>query len=355
MNVQQTIIKGIKEELFFHDYLVLPDFGGFVLHALPARFSGSGLILPPTKTVGFNIQLKQNDGILAAWLQRQLACTNAESLAHLKEFAEFCNHLLLAKRRLNFDGIGFFYLDFENHICFEPQQDCNFLSDSFGLAPIHVVETSFVKTQTKREFAFNDRKPTPLEPLSQKTSSIKRRITLLPLGLSMLILFVLILFVANSNVGGQFKSSVFGAEERLKYRPTNYSDLELSFVAEKNPKYVADANGIALLLLNNEKHIAVKVFDVIIEAPKLGQKKICSSSSNSIKQYEIVLGCFGILENAQRLALKLSQQQIIAVVSHKNEKGLYVVSSGSFDSKDVAIDNLKLLKSRFPNAWIKHP
>src|SRR5688572_27641542 len=131
MNVQQTIISGIREQLFFHEYLVLPGFGGFVLQSAPSHFSPSGsLLIPPSKTLSFNSQLKQNDGILARWLEKKLGCSMIEATAHLKDFTEFCSGILSVKRRLNLEGIGFFYLDFENNICFEPKQDSNFLTAS---------------------------------------------------------------------------------------------------------------------------------------------------------------------------------------------------------------------------------
>src|SRR6478609_428978 len=127
----------MKEQLFSNNYLVLPGFGGFVLKSRASHFSASGgSLLPPSKTVSFNSQLKQNDGIMALWLQNKLNCTAKEALAHLAEFAEFCTGVLSAKRRLTLEGLGFFFIDFENNICFEPQQDANFLGESFGLAPI---------------------------------------------------------------------------------------------------------------------------------------------------------------------------------------------------------------------------
>src|SRR4051812_36740741 len=113
MNVQQTIIKGIQEQLFYNDYLVLPDFGGFVLKKKASHYSPTGgSIIPPSKTVSFNVQLKQNDGILVLWLQNKLACTSSEALSHLVEFSHYCSGILNTKRRLTLDGIGFFYLDF---------------------------------------------------------------------------------------------------------------------------------------------------------------------------------------------------------------------------------------------------
>jgi hypothetical protein len=60
MNVQNHIIKGIKELLYSNNYLVIPNFGGFVLKQSSSHFSNStGILNPPSKIVSFNKQLKQ--------------------------------------------------------------------------------------------------------------------------------------------------------------------------------------------------------------------------------------------------------------------------------------------------------
>lgn len=51
--------------LFENDCVIVPGFGGFVAHYTPAmRVEDDNLFLPPTRTIGFNPQLKLNDGLL---------------------------------------------------------------------------------------------------------------------------------------------------------------------------------------------------------------------------------------------------------------------------------------------------
>lgn len=52
--------------LLSNDCVIVPDFGGFITHAEPARYDASDkLFLPPLRTLGFNPQLRMNDSILA--------------------------------------------------------------------------------------------------------------------------------------------------------------------------------------------------------------------------------------------------------------------------------------------------
>ena len=351
MSVQQTIIKGIKEQLFLNNYLVLPGFGGFVLKSSPSHISASGgMLLPPAKTVSFNSQLKQNDGILAIWLQNTLPCSSGEALQHLTEFSEFCSGILAAKRRLSLEGIGFFYLDFENNICFEPQQDANFLSSSFGLTPVSIKELEMeVSSEPKREVEFVDRiisTDTHEQPVKVKRNYRK---LISPAILSLVFVSFLVLLTINSKINGDLHSSLFGSNTKAFYQNLNYDALPVLPATKKQLAYVADANGIATLELENSKKLAVKVLDKDVFTGSLNS----SAEFEHANQYEIVLGCFTVLENAQRLAKKISRKEVRVNVSGKNAKGMYVVSNGHFASKEEAVAKLQQLQNSFPHAWIK--
>ena len=55
----------IETLLLENDCVIVPDFGGFVAHYNPATYSEEEhLFLPPARTIGFNPQLKMNDGLL---------------------------------------------------------------------------------------------------------------------------------------------------------------------------------------------------------------------------------------------------------------------------------------------------
>ena len=132
MNVQKTIINGISELLYTHDYVVVPGFGGFVSRHQLSHYSLNKEVLnPPSKKIMFNVQLKQNDGVLTSWLKEKINCNFDLATKHIEEFAAQCKILLDTKHRLEFENLGLFYLDLEKNICFEPKTDINFLIESF--------------------------------------------------------------------------------------------------------------------------------------------------------------------------------------------------------------------------------
>ena len=349
MNIQQIIIEGIREQLFFNDYMVLPDFGGFVLKSKPAHFSGSGAqLVPPSKTVSFNSQFRQNDGILVLWLSKKINCTPAQALTHIKDFSDYCTGLLQSKRRLTINGIGFFYLDFENNVCFEPQKDANFLREAFGLGAVNMTEIAVQPVIRKTETSFTDRKPVtqPVhEPAKTKRNYSK---LILPTAVATLLCSMIILVLSGTRLNGELRSAMGGAETGSVYQPMNYSELDLKPLTPPRTPYIADANGIAILELgeNNRIHVAIEE-----EALAAGKE---NSMAPVIKgNYEVVLGCFSIQNNARKLVKKLGRQHVPARITGPNAKRLYVVSQVNFSSKEEALDALKEIQAKVPGAWIK--
>jgi hypothetical protein len=356
MNVQQTIIKGIREQLFFNNYLVLPGFGGFVLKPNPSHFSVSGgLLVPPSKTVSFNLQLKQNDGILATWLQNKLDCSANEALNHLQDFSGFCSGILAAKRRLSLDGIGFFYLDFENNLCFEPQQDSNFLSKSFGLTPVSIKEIEGEVTAAKKEPVFIDRVLATHETTESVTKSRRNyRKLVTPVLLAAILISLLSLLVINSKMTGELRSSLLERNSKSMYVPIQYPALNIATTPDKSIAYVADANGIATMDIENNRSIAVRATaNELARASSKPLKSLPKNYTAATNKFEVVVGCFAVAGNADRMVNRLSNQKIKAFVSGKNAKGMYVVSNGSFSTKEEAIQKLLAIKNSVPNAWIK--
>jgi hypothetical protein len=356
MNVQHTIIKGIKEQLFFNDYLILPNFGGFVLKSIPSHFSSNGgLIVQPTKKISFNAQLKQNDSVLVTWLQTKLNCSPTESLTHLLDFTEFCNTVLTTKRRLAFDSIGFFYLDFENNLCFEPQADSNFLTASFGLSPISIKELNPEIVTIKKESIFEDRGPIkPTEKNSDIIPPRSYRRLMIASTVSIFCFSLLAALVSNRFMNGSLRASLFGSANKNSYQAISYPDLLLVDGKAKVDTYVADANGIAIIELNSTKNIAVKAREKSLHSKAINNlKSIHYKNKKTLIRFEIVMGCFTVFDNAKRMVNKLLSQNVAAVVSGKNTKGMYVVANGNFQTKEQALANLTEIKRLFPNAWVR--
>ena len=64
----------IKTLLTDNDCVIVPELGGFIAHYTPAMWMEErNMFLPPTRMIGFNPQLKMNDGLL---VQSYMAAEN---------------------------------------------------------------------------------------------------------------------------------------------------------------------------------------------------------------------------------------------------------------------------------------
>lgn len=351
MLVQKTIINGISELLYTHDYVVVPGFGGFVSRPQLAHYSlNKEVLFPPSKTIVFNVQLKQNDGILANWLKEKVNCDFIQATKHLEEFSAHCKMLLDTKHRLEFESLGLFYIDFEKNICFEPKADVNFLIDSFGLSSVTlkelekeepvivkpVIETKdrFVKVETE----------VPVKKRNYK------RIAALAIGIpfvGLALLFAVSQIKSNSNSYSNLFS--FG-HSAPSYMPVNYNSNFNELDITANPSYVVDANGYAGITLFEDKHIAVNISAVKTESHTVAKHISHSIPMNG--KFQVVMGCFSVEGNARKMIRKLAAKNVTAGISGTNSKGMYVVSCGAFDNKDAAVELLQSIKSDFPSAWV---
>ena len=64
----------IKTLLTDNDCVIVPELGGFIAYYTPAMWMEErNMFLPPTRMIGFNPQLKMNDGLL---VQSYMAAEN---------------------------------------------------------------------------------------------------------------------------------------------------------------------------------------------------------------------------------------------------------------------------------------
>jgi hypothetical protein len=351
MNVQSKIIEGIKLLLHQQDYIVVPNFGGFVTQIHFSKYLvEKNILTPPGKIISFNKQLRQNDGVLVFWLQEQLTITSEVALKHVTEFSEYCQQVLNAKRRLSLEDLGFFYLDFENNICFEPKTDTNYLLDSFGLSPVILNELPVAVEEPKKQVEFVDRVVEVKQELPVKRKRNLRPLAYLALGGSILFFSLAALININKNEG-PLLSGLFHSNSNHSYKAYQYADLNLQKSESEIKPYIANSNGIAVIALNT-KSIAVSVTDAVLPTENSSEVNTNNSSFSSNK-FQIVLGCFSLKDNALKMVKKLKKSNVKATIAGTNNKGMHVVSCAGFNSKEEATHYLSEIKGNFPTAWIK--
>ncbi|MFD1469543.1 SPOR domain-containing protein [Hymenobacter caeli] len=99
----------IRPLLRDHDCVIIPDFGGLVADAVPARVQPNRHALsPPARLLAFNQSLTRNDGLLVDALAQHLRVPTAQAREALRTAVAGLQHDLDATSRTELPGIGIF-------------------------------------------------------------------------------------------------------------------------------------------------------------------------------------------------------------------------------------------------------
>ena len=287
----------IKELLFRHDCVIIPNFGGLVSNPVSSKINtASGTIFPPSKLIVFNKNLSINDGLLINHISKKEKISINDSKNIVFDFSKKITNSLMTERSMRLNNIGLFTLGSEDNIIFHQDIANNFDLNSFGFESFQIQK----KTKTKKIIDINQSSTT-------KKISYKAAAVLIPLIL--LSLTNILLDTSTSNINIQ------------------KSDLNF-FKKIKVPKLNVAENKI-------EKEI----------------DKIETITTPKMKNYHVIAGAFIEKSNAEKLNNSLIESNFNSEILF-SENGYHRVSYNSFESKENAIIELEKLKRINKSAWI---
>lgn len=136
--------KYILNLLLQHDCVIVPGFGGFVVHSEAAQIDEeSGLCYPPRRSVGFNAGLTMNDGLLAQLYMQTLDASYPEALKMIEEDLGEVRAHLNSTGLYNFEGLGCIKQPAGGRYVFEPASQGGIAAPSlYGLNAMRLVPES---------------------------------------------------------------------------------------------------------------------------------------------------------------------------------------------------------------------
>jgi cell division septation protein DedD len=159
-----TVEQLIGDLLLQHNCVIIPSFGGFVAQRMSAKIdSVKGVIIPPKKSLLFNKQLINNDGLLIS------ALSQANSIPYSDAAHEVQAHILEWEAKLQLGGritidrVGNLFYDQERNLCFEQDRFYNLLLESFGLSAVHFVSASDAQAKESHQTILNVVKAVEIE------------------------------------------------------------------------------------------------------------------------------------------------------------------------------------------------
>lgn len=297
---------------------MIPNFGGFVCNTISSQLDGTNHVFtPPTKSISFNVNLQQNDGLLVNHIANALNTSFDEAATLVQNTIEkWQNDLQQAPLLL--DGIGQFTL-VDNQLRFEPIDKINYLTSSFGLSD---VDTNFILRNNivppveieEEEFVVNEETNTVVR---------KKKPYLKYMGAAAVL--------AGLFLGGNMYINNLANQQEIAAQEKITSQIQQASFNILSP--------LPSITLTVEKETTV---DEIVEEKTITTYK-----------YHIIAGAFKDANNAQKKVDILDTKGYNATIIGLNKWGLTQVSYASYNNKREAINMLnQIRKADNKHAWL---
>jgi len=178
-----TVEELIGDLLLRHNCVVIPSFGGFVAKKTSATIDyKNGVIYPPKKSVLFNRQLINNDGLLVAEYSIANKVDYKEAELAVSQITLDWNNKLRNGERITLDKVGYLFFDQEKNLCFEQDRFFNLLLESYGLGKVHFVSEEDIEV-AKYVKAVQEQKKVEEEQIAEEKKDEPFKLVALPTDL----------------------------------------------------------------------------------------------------------------------------------------------------------------------------
>jgi nucleoid DNA-binding protein len=176
----------ISELLQDYDCVVFPGFGAFTVHAVEAKFDqNTGKLLPPSREIRFNPDIKVNDGILLNHFAQRQEIAAPKAFNEIESLYHEINYRFDHGETIRLEGLGSIKR-YEGKIIFEAIPEMGKMPESFGLEPVELKVYDYV-----------DKKPLPDKVVAKSdiptTRNPKRKnlcwLSLIPVLVSAIFIF----------------------------------------------------------------------------------------------------------------------------------------------------------------------
>jgi hypothetical protein len=329
----------IIDLLFEHDCVIIPGFGGFVAQYSAANFEEENqTFTPPSKSVLFNKNLINNDGLLAHKYVSSYQLTYDEAVASIQDEVEIIKKNLEQFKRHELTGLGIFFMD-GNVLKFEKSEN-NFLASSYGLPTFSL--DSFESKELNNEEDLN--KIIPINPNPSKSLKWLAAAAIVP-------------FLFYS-AWIPLKTNLFNNEASFHYSELN----PFSFTKERTYSFNdlndgLNDNSSSALNENIDEPIQIPTIEEVhIDPVNVEENPIEKEStdvvvSNAVEEedlselsFHVIGGCFKNKNNANKLVRKLNKMGFDSFELDVNNN-LHRIVISSFSSKKQARKAQKEIKA----------
>lgn len=339
-----------------HDCVIIPDFGGFVLSREEAFIIPDGAIRPPHVVVGFNPDLKYNDGLLAESYMNVYDISYDAACKKIKENVDKLNNALSLGQAVQMGRLGRLKIDENKQLKFIPNHYLSlYYPDTFGLSLARVKRLSDI--------------PLALDKDKQAEKQAKtRKIPFVNIvtGAAAAAAAVLIFFVASTPISQNGNDNVqqsgfFTDVLSAKYQPTAKLDKAVvSSVISRTDKAESKAEDDVTELATSPKETVavpnnteakIQSIETRVATPKNNAKP----QNTNKPSYYVIIGSATSKGEADKVLSRLKSQGFSSSKLMPSNGQRYRIYVSSFQDKNEAeryLANFRKKNPKLADAWL---
>lgn len=320
----------IARLLYYHDCVIIPDFGGLIGRYQSARLHPvTHTLSAPYKRISFNENLKFNDGLLAKDIATAKGISYDEAVQWITQAMSIAMNKMESGLPVEFHQVGVFHMDEEGNIQFKSAREVNYNRHAFGLTS---VQSGAIQRRKEVE---------------EEVAHVREKVTELPNAVNRKKIWrvaaVLVPLIGLGIAGYMMKP-------QLQQHYWDYASLN---PLVEVPNAVYSPLDRERILTDEPQEESVDYLAWVKNTIAEEAREIEAEQATRLAQYQVVAGCFSELSNAQGLVRSISTDFPNATISGKSRSGLWVVSYNSFDSRSEALRFLKGVRSEVnTEAWL---
>lgn len=151
--IVEKICQYIEILLAQHDYVVVPNLGGFVVQTKSAEIFPDQII-PPFKTIGYNPLMLHSDGLLAIEIARSEAISYRQALEFIDKEVGKIKNQLSTTGNVQLANLGHLKLNSSGNILFSPGLKADYLPLNIGLKKVYIVGANNKQKEEPKKVTF---------------------------------------------------------------------------------------------------------------------------------------------------------------------------------------------------------
>lgn len=336
------LIRHIEILLLENDCVVVPGFGGFITHYMPASWNAEEKTFsPPIRSIGFNPQLKMNDGILVQSYMEAYDTNFSDATKILEQGVDKLIDALHKEGKVDMANIGEMSLSIHGTYVFSSYDDKVTSPFLYGLDAFEIKD---IKALQQLSTGKKPNTQTP-EPVNKKIYEIRINRAVARNAVAAVAALVLFFYMSTP-----IENTYVEKENYAQLLPTSlFGKIEQQSLLTTPIGMNVATNNVA-----TESKATVEPVEAELEAEEQTPAVVSQQTAQPApKLYHIIIASLAFIEDAQAMVADLKAKgypDARVLATEKNSR----VSIESHSTKEEANRQLNILRkdNRYKNAWL---